>query len=364
MQIVKLIAWTILIVGAGLLGYELADATIASRSPEQSQAIQSEPALAVTVAKPKRMIFSNSISAVGTVRAIRSIDLRLQANGRIEELKVEPGSNVSEGDLLIRLDETAARAGLELADATLTEAQATIARQRQLRENGAVSEAAYQAAVAALQRAAAERDLAEETLKNRSLDAPFDGVVGLTDHTEGELLDTDTVVATLDDLSLVEVDFRVPEQAYPSLSSGLGVELRSAAWPDRVFYGEITALDTRIDAGTRSLALRATVDNADGALKAGMFMQVMIAVESRENLAVPEHALTVAGPKTMVFTVQDGVALQVEIETGQSLDGFVEVRAGLSDANAVVLDNLHRLSDGMAVSSAGEMPPETEDAQL
>ncbi|PRX09560.1 UNVERIFIED_ORG: membrane fusion protein (multidrug efflux system) [Martelella mediterranea] len=350
MRSIKAMTGIILIAGAGFAGFELTGTMLAPRSAPAQTAPSAETALEVSTVPVRQMAFSETIAAVGTTRAIRAIELHPEAAGRIVELSISPGSTVSEGDLLLRLDDTAARASLEFANATLAEARAAIERHDRLRESGTISEAAYEAAQAALLRAEAERDLAREALEDRSLYAPFTGVVGLSDLTVGEHVDTNTIVASLDDLSVIEVDFRVPEQAYPRLDTGIDVELHSASWPDRIFRGAISAIDTRIDAGSRSLALRARVDNADGDLKAGMFMQVAIVIENLQQLAVPERALSVSGAQTTLFVVDAGIARQVEIETGQNRDGLVEVRAGLENGDAVIINNLHRLSDGMAVT--------------
>lgn len=363
MRRLKIVIGLVLITAAGIAGFALTG-TMLVPHPEPAQAAQGEAALAVAIVSPRKMAFTDTIHAVGTTRAIRAVELHPDAAGRVVELAISPGARVTERDLLLRLDDGTARATLKSAEATLTEARAAAERQNRLHESGNVSEATHLAAQAALQRAGAERDLAREALENRRLRAPFEGVVGLSDLTEGEFVDTTTIVTTLDDLSVIEVDFQVPEQAYPELHPGLGVELRSAAWPDRIFRGGISALDTRIDAGTRSLALRARIDNADGALRAGMFMDVTIVLDSHERPAVPERALTVEGPRTTIFTVEDGVARQVEIETGQSRDGLVEVTSGLDSADEVVVNNLHRLSDGMAVAPQPAMGADLAKARL
>ena len=303
--------------------------------------------------------FSETVRAVGTTRAIRAVRLTPQASGRIVQIGFTPGSAVAKGDLLLQLDDRAEQANLKASEATLAEARSSFDRQERLHRAGSASDAAYQSARATLLRAEAAQELAQVALEDRRIIAPFDGVIGLTDLVEGEWIDSNISVATLDDLSVIELSFRVPETLLPRLRLGQRVDLTTAAWPDRVFQARLSGIDSRIEAQSRSVALRAIIDNADRALAGGMFMLVELVLEEHQRPTIPERALSVDGPREMVMLADDGIARQIEIATGQTRAGLVEVLSGLDDPGSgpdaspaqIIVSNLQRVREGMAIDA-------------
>ncbi|WP_265499791.1 efflux RND transporter periplasmic adaptor subunit [Paracoccus beibuensis] len=357
MRILKTTLGAIVIVGAAAAGLHLSDRLLAAPDPQVRAETLSETVPVETI-PVETARFTDSVRAVGTARARRAIAVTSEASGRITRIAFTPGGAVAQGDLLLALDDRAEQADLMAAEATLAEAQAAFARQEQLNRSGSASDAAFQTARAALLRAEAERDSAQLALEDRRVTAPFDGVTGLTDLVEGQLLDSATPITTLDDLSAIEVDFAVPETLLPRLAQGQAVQLRSAAWPGRVFPAEIARIDTRVDPATRSIALRAQMDNGDRALAGGMFLQVELVLDERRAPAVPETALTVDGDRHLVLVARDGQAQHAEIEVGQQIDGLVEVVAGLEPGTPIIVSNLHRVSPGTAIHAT----PRTQTA--
>lgn len=362
MRIVKTVLAAMIVAIAGYGGLVLSDRWLTATG----EAMVSPPdaaALRVDTVPVTMATFSETVRAVGTTRAIRAVDLTPQAAGRIVQIGFTPGGTVARGDLLLQLDDRAERADLKAAEATLAEARASFDRQQRLHRAGSASDAVFQGAQAALLRAEAARELAQVALEDRRLIAPFDGVIGLSDLVEGEWIDSSTSVATLDDLSVIEVAFRVPETLLPRLRHGQRVNLTTAAWPDRVFQAGLSGIDSRIEAQSRSVALRATIDNADRALAGGMFMQVELVLEEYQRPTIPERALSVDGPREMVMLADGGVARQIEIATGQIRGGLVEVLSGLDspDTNTdagpasgpvqIIVSNLQRVRDGMAIDA-------------
>ena len=194
-------------------------------------------------------------------------------------------------------------------------------RERMVRSVGdaIVGWARDEAARAALLRAEAERDRAGIALENRSLRAPFGGVVGLTDLVEGQLIDTATPIATLDDLSVIEVDFSVPENALEQLRNGQRVSITVDAFSGDVYGGQVVAIDPVIDPDSRSARLRAQIANPDGRLRPGQFAQLQLDTggnTSSTALLVPEQALMQDGNTRFVYTVVAGKAHRAEIKTG------------------------------------------------
>lgn len=352
MRAVKAALGLVVIGAAALGGLYLTDRLLAAPEAGIARPAAADQAPLRVETVPVQMVdFSDSIRAVGTARARHAVDLVPEAGGRIARIAFEPGDEVAAGDVLLELDDRAEQADLNAAEATLAETEAAFARQEQLNRSGSASDAAYQTARAARLRAEAERDRALVALEDRSLRAPFAGVVGLTDLVEGQLIDAITPVATLDDLSVIEVDFSVPETLLPRLKRGQRIDLTSSAWPGRVFQGQISRIDSRVDAATRSVALRADIANDDRALAGGMFLQVQLVLEEYRRPAIPERALSVEGERNLVMIAQNGVARQVDISIGQQEGDLVEVISGLDPDARIIVTNLHRLAPDMAVEA-------------
>lgn len=349
MRVLKATIGAIVILGAAAGGLHLSDRLLAAPDPQADAEGAPAEAVPVETVAVERANFVDSVRAVGTTRARRAIEVTTEVSGRIAHIAFTPGGQVAEGDLLLALDDRAERADLAAAEATLAEAEAAFARQEQLNRSGSASDATFQTARAALLRAEAERDRATLEVEDRRVLAPFGGVTGLTDIVEGQMLESGTPVTTLDDLSAIEVDFAVPETLLPRLEVGQEVQLRSSAWPGRVFPADISRIDTRVDPATRSIALRAQMDNPDRALTGGMFLQVELVLDERQAPAVPETALTVEDDRHLVLIVQDGHAEHAEIEVGRQSDGLVEVLDGLELGAALIVSNLHRVEPGTAV---------------
>lgn len=353
MRAAKAVLGLVVILAAAAGGLWLTERLLAAPEPARTAQGTAAPLRVETIA-PETVTFVDAVTAVGTARARQAVDLVPESSGRIVRIAFQPGDRVEAGAALIELDDRAEQADLKASDATLAEAQAAFDRQESLNRTGSASDAAYQTARAALLRAEAERDRALVALEDRVLRAPFAGVVGLTDLVEGQVIDTATPIATLDDLSVIEVDFSVSETLLPRLERGQRVELTSAAWPGRIFQGRISRIDSRVDAGTRSLALRAGIGNDDRALAGGMFLQARLVLDERQRPAVPENALTVEGDRVLVMLAEDGAARQAEIVTGQQQDGLVEVVSGLPPSARVIVTNLHRVTDGAPVEAVAQ----------
>ncbi|WP_374301979.1 efflux RND transporter periplasmic adaptor subunit [Paracoccus sp. (in: a-proteobacteria)] len=354
MRAVKAVLGLVVILAAGAGGLYLTERLLAAPEPAAEAARDEAAPLRVETIVPETVTFADAVSAVGTARARQAVDLLPESSGRISRIAFRPGDRVEAGAVLVELDDRAEQADLKAAEATLAEAEAAFERQQSLNRSGSASDAAYQTARAALLRAEAERDRALVALEDRSLRAPFAGIIGLTDLVEGQVIDTTTPIATLDDLSVIEVDFSVPETLLPRLQRGQRVELTSAAWPGRVFTGAISRIDSRVDAGTRSLALRAETGNDDRALAGGMFLQVRLVLDERQRPAIPENALMVEGDQSLVMLAEGSTARQAAIATGQQLDGLVEVVSGLPPSARVIVTNLHRVSDGSAIEPVAQ----------
>lgn len=351
MQALKVIFGLMVILAAAAGGLYVTDRLMAAPNAEGPGRQETSDPLQVETISVVTETFRDTVRAVGTARAQNALDIVAETGGRIVDIGFRPGQNVSKGDVLLTLDDRAEQADLKAAEATLAEAETAFSRQEQLNRTGSASDAAYQSAKAALLRAEAELDHARASLDDRRVRAPFAGIVGLTDLVEGQMIDATTAITTLDDPSVLEVDFSVPETLLSRLKPGLRIEVTSAAWPDRVFEGEVSRIDTRVDPATRSIALRGAIPNEDRALTGGMFLQVELVLADRRQLAIPERVLSVEGDRSLVLVARNGVAEQAEIAVGQQLDGMVEVVSGLTENAQIIVTNLHRVAPGMPIEA-------------
>lgn len=324
--------------------------------------------ITVETARAEPRLLQQTIEAVGTTRARRSIEIVPEVDGRLVELRIRTGSHVAKGDVLARLDNAIERANLAEAEALLIEQRQIVDRIRQLRQSNAASQAAEQEAASRLAVATAARNRALRRLQERDIVAPFDGIVGLTNFDVGARVTEGEVLTRLDDLSEIEVEFAVPETVYAQVSPGQFLTARSAAFPDREFSGTIEAVDSRIDPVSRAFRVRALVPNPDSTLPAGMFLSLTLVLAEETHLTVPEEAIVFQAAQTYVFVSENGIAHRRVVTTGQRKDGMVAILSGLEPGEDVVVRGLQRVRDGSpvvplrnegATAGTGPRPSET-----
>lgn len=231
------------------------------------------------------------IRAVGESRALRAVTLYPATSGEVTVVLFRPGQRVERGAPLLRLDSRDQRLAVELAEVNVADAELLLSRYQRTEGSGAVSPTTIDGARTALATARLELARAEVALEDRTLRAPFPGVVGLSEIDPGDRIDTDTEVTTLDDRRRLLVRFEVPEQFLGRL--GVGQPLAVATWsdPDRPLEARVEALDSRVDPATRTFTVRAEVDNTDDRLLPGMSFRVALDLPGREYPVVPEIAL-------------------------------------------------------------------------
>ena len=310
--------------------------------------------VSVEVAKAELRPIERRVEAVGTTRARQAVEIVPSAAGRVVEITFQPNQRVEAGDVLVRLDDDIQRADLEQATAKLKEASSAVERAQILVSNKTVSEVTLNQLVATEAAAQADVDRARRRLADRTVRAPFSGIVGLNHVDLGARVDDKTILTTLDDRSEVEVEFALPETLYGQITPGQSVTADTVAFPERKFHGHVARIDSRIDQASRAFKVRATIPNPDLLLPAGMFMHLSVTLSRREAVMVPEEAVVVEGSDTVVFVAVDGKAVQRSIAIGQREVGAIEVVTGVEFGEDVVVRGLQRLRDGMAVRLPGE----------
>jgi len=300
----------------------------------------------VNVSTPVTLILQDRIEAVGTMSARNAVDIASEVDGRVVELRFSEGDQVQAGDILVVLDDRQARSDLKVAEARLDDARNNFARAERLRPSNNISEAEYDQRRSALQVAEAEKEAAETRLANRRIEAPFSGHLGLRDISRGAYVRAGDRITTLDTIEEMELNFSVPERFLGQLAVGQTLTARTDAFRDREFTGEVQELGARIDPLSRTLPVRAAVNNEDRLLRPGQFMTVSLKVGERTGLMVPEQAILTQGNEQYAYVVKDDTAERRTLQLGQRLPGQVEVREGLTGDEQVVITGQDRLRDG------------------
>lgn len=333
----------LILVVAGVAG-AMAFRTLGTETVAQNTG--ERPASVVNTVLPERDTVRDVVKAVGSLRALNAVELTTEVSGRVIELNLETGQRVEKGQLLLRLDDRQARADLEIIEAQLADARRQYDRARQLRSNNSISQSQVDELRTAVDVAEAQRQSVRVRLENHRIEAPFAGVVGLSDISVGAYLTSGTSVTTLDSTDQMELNFAIPERFLGQVALAQPVNGQSPAYPDQTFGGKLVELGTRINELSRTLPVRALIDNPEGKLRPGQFMSATLTLREREALVIPEQAVMIRGDEKYVFVAEDGIARRASVTLGSRMPGRVEVVSGLAIDDRVIVTGQDRLSSG------------------
>lgn len=303
------------------------------------------------LAMPVRLeTFADRLEAIGTLQANESIVVTARVQGIVKEIDFADGQLVEAGTVLVQFDEAEQRARLQVELANLEEQRKQFDRISGLARANATSEARFDEQQAAVKKAEANVAAARARLADYTITAPFAGRLGTRRISAGALVTPGTVITTLDDLSVVKLDFSIPETFLSTLRVGLDIEAISSAYPDEVFRGIVTSIDTRIDPTTRSVGIRAELPNGDQRLRPGMLIVVDLIKDRSDSLMIAEEALVPFENKQYVFVVNDDdTVTRTPITIGRRRPGSVEVLEGLNLGDLVITEGNTSLSTGNKV---------------
>lgn len=327
-----------------------------------------KPPISVAVATANEQPWQARLPSVGTLKALQGVDLSLETDGTVIDLQFESGQKVKVGQPLLRLDSKVESALLETAEADLGLAQLDYGRGSQLVGSQAISKGEFDRLSAVLKKSKATVNQLKAALAKKSIVAPFTGTIGIRQVDVGDYLASGTVIATLQDLSSLYVDFFVPEQSVPKIALGQPVEILVAAYPAQTFPGQISAINPKLENSTRNMQVRATLANPDGKLLPGMFanLQVMLP-DPQPRIVVPESAVTYTlyGNSLYVVAQKKNEKGEVEkddkgepiliaerrfIETGERRAGVVMITKGVNDGEKVVTAGQIKLDNGAHIA--------------
>lgn len=327
-----------------------------------------KPPVAVAVVTASERAWQARLPAVGSLKALQGVNLSLEIAGTVRAIQFQSGQQVKAGQPLLQLDSDVETALLGTAQADLGLAQLDYGRGAQLVDSRAISKGEFDRLNAVLLKNKATVAQLKASLAKKNIVAPFGGTIGIRRVDVGDYLASGTVIATLQDLSSLYVDFYVAEQAIPQIHPGQQVRVTVAAYPGQTFEGTVSALNPRVDDSTRNILIRGTLANPQGKLLPGMFANLQVVLpQPRDQVVVPEGAVAYTLYGNSVYVVgekkdeqgkpvngADGkpvlVAERRFVETGERRDGLVIVSKGLSAGEQVVTGGQLKLTHGAAVS--------------
>jgi len=319
----------------------------------------------VTLATVAAVDVEDEIEATGQLLAVEHAEIAAEVAGRITEIVVDEGRAVTADDPVLSIDPERrtlevdrTRARVDEARAALREQQREYARVTELRGRKVASQTQLDQAETALALAqsrlvAAEADLgvAERALRDATVRAPFSGLIAERFVSRGEFVAPGQKLFELVSLDPIEVEFRLTEVDSSRAALGQTVAVRVAPFPDEVFEGRVTVVSPIIDESSRTLRVKARIDNADERLRPGLFARIDLGVARRSGVPmIPEDAVLQRADGPVVFRmVEDDRVERVVIETGEHHDGRVEVLRGVAPGDRVVTRGQFRLVDGERV---------------
>lgn len=304
---------------------------------------------------------STFVEAIGTSRALRSVELESSVTGEVSEVTIAAGERVEKGQVLLRLDDQDERLAVELAEVEFADAQRLLDRYQRSVNSGGVTQSDLDIASSEVDRARIALERAKVQLDYHTIKAPFSGHVGMTDIDPGAWVGPDTVLTTLDDRSTLLVRFQLPELLFGKLA--VGDVIRMSTWSDSfsLAEGKIVDVGSRVDETRRTFSVRAYVDNADDTLRPGMSFRVQMTLSGNRYPRVPEISLQWGGEGAYVWIVEDGRAERVMVNIVQRGAEGVLVDADFPENAHIVTEGVHAVREGARVRP---LNAELETAQV
>ena len=267
---------------------------------------QQLPTVTISAAKVEARTWTDYLEGIGTISAAEGVDVASEVPGMVKSIGFKPNDAIKIGQVLVQLDDTVDQTDVRLYQASIDLAQRTLERKSALRASGNAPQSDLDAADADLLRAQAQLSRAQAMIEKKAVSAPFPGIIGIRKIDVGRYVAAGDALVTLQRLDQVYADFTLPEQSFSRVTQGQKVEVRADAFPDQVFHGQVTGIEPVVDATSRLLKVRATIDNADLKLRPGFFANVRLILPERPDIVtVPQTAITYSLYGDTVFVIRE-----------------------------------------------------------
>lgn len=291
----------------------------------------------------------NDLRVTGSLVANESVSLRSEVSGLVEKIYFTEGQKVKKGDLLVQLNDDELVAELEKLEFTKKLNEDIEYRQKQLLAKEAISKEEYETALTTLNISLSEIKVMKVQIRQHQIRAPFDGIIGLRQISEGSYLNPADAIASLYNINPIKVDFSIPGKYVSEINVGDKVNFTVDAY-DESFSGEIYAIEPQIDPQTRSIRLRAQSANKEDKLLPGQFAKIILTISTFENaLMVPTEAVVPELSGKKVFVIENGQVQNRPVTTGIRTADKVQIIDGLTDGDTVVTTGILQIRPGMEV---------------
>ena len=316
----------------------------------------------VTSAIVTEELWKQTLDAVGSLTAVQGVLVSTEVAGKVDDLHFESGESVESGQLLVELDTSSEEAQLAAAQAEADLASINLARAKKLRQSNTVAAAELDSAQAAFLAAEARVENLEAMITKKRIPAPFSGRLGIRQVNLGQFINNGDPMVSLQSLDPIFIDFAFSQKWVSLVATGLPVEVEVDSHPETLFGGRITAIDPEVDVSTRTINLRATLDNPEGKLLPGMFGQVSVVLpEEKPQKVLPATAIVYASYGDSVFVIKekDGRKFveQQFVRVRDARGDFVSITSGPEVGSAIVSTGAFKLRQGMRVELNNKLAP-------
>ena len=297
----------------------------------------------------KKEEVDNKIDVIGTILPNEKVDLKSEASGRITDILFKEDTKVHKGDLLVKIYNADLQAQLKKIHIQKELASKDEERNKQLLAINGISQQIYDASVNQVQAYDADADLIEAQIRKTEIRAPFNGIIGLRYVSEGEYLAPTTLVATIQQIDPIKVEFDIPEKYSLYVNRGSTIDF-TVTGSDKVFKGKVYAIEPMIDVTTRTLKVRARCANEDLSLKPGAFIRIELLLKQDMNaILAPTEAIIPGLNSHKVFVYNNGKAISRKVLTGTRTPTSIEITDGLEVNDTLITSGIMQLKDSTKV---------------
>lgn len=308
-----------------------------------------QPALSVEAMVAINQNLSANIEIPGTILAFENTEIHPEVSGRLVKLNVNEGTHVNQGYLLAKLYDGDLQAQMRKIDVQLSIAEQTEKRQAELLKIQGISQQEYDLSLLQVQSLKADKDIVSESIRKTEIRAPFSGKLGLKNVSPGAYITPSTIITSISQVNKLKIQFNVPERYGPQIKEGLPISFTVDGSP-KSYTAHIIATEIEIDEDTRSLAVRAMINQQDKWLIPGTFAKVRIVLgENNSALLIPNNSILPLGRKKQIYLYKGGKAMPVDITTGVRDSTNIQVVSGLNLGDTVITTGILFLRPGIDV---------------
>lgn len=299
------------------------------------------------IVEPERL--SNTVISTGSIMANEEVELRSESSGKIISINFREGSFVNKGDLLVKINDADLQAQLRRTESKVKVAEEKEFRQRTLLERNLISQEEYDNTFHEFNASKADYDLIKAQIDKTEIRAPFSGIVGLRSVSEGSFVNTNTIIARLQNLSSLKIDFSIPERYFSMVNVGDELDFRVSG-NNEYYTAKVYAIEPRIDPSTRTLQIRAMCGPKKDLIP-GAFANVQLRLkETTGAMLVPSVSIVPELKGQRVYLYKDGTVVPQNVEIGIREESRVQILSGINVGDTVITSGILQIRPGVKVS--------------